>query len=180
MLRGKKVALRAVEADDLPVLDAELYTDVELRMVASGRAWTPASLEEVQIRHQAALEGSEDPSKVNFAVEELATGELAGDAQLWGIDTHNRAAHLGFTLRPTFRGRGLGVDTIRTLCDYGFRVRGLNRLQVDTLASNAASRAASEAAGFILEGQIRRAAWVAGEFVDEVIYGLLAEEWGRP
>jgi RimJ/RimL family protein N-acetyltransferase len=34
-------------------------------------------------------------------------------------------------------------------------------------------RAASRA-GFVHEGRLRRAAWVNGEFVDEVILGLLA------
>lgn len=69
---------------------------------------------------------------------ELASGELAGEALLWAIDLHNRTAHLGLSLRPACRGRGLGTDVVVALCEYGFAVRGLHRLQVDTLASNTA------------------------------------------
>jgi RimJ/RimL family protein N-acetyltransferase len=36
---------------------------------------------------------------------------------------------------------------------------------------------AAERAGFVREGTLRRAAWVTGEFVDEVILGLLAADW---
>ena len=54
------------------------------------------------------------------------------------IDLHYRRAHLGLSLRPAFRGRGLGTDMVVALCRYGFAVRGLHRLQVDTLASNTA------------------------------------------
>ena len=65
------------------------------------------------------------------------------------------------------------------LCDYGFAVRGLHRLQVDTLASNTAMIRAAARAGFVHEGTLRRAAWVNGEFADEVILGMLATDWAR-
>jgi RimJ/RimL family protein N-acetyltransferase len=75
------------------------------------------------------------------------------------------------------RGRGLGADVVRVLCHYGFVVRGLRRLQVDTLADNAAMIRAATRSGFVLEGTLRRAAWANGEFLDEVILGLLASDW---
>ena len=65
------------------------------------------------------------------------------------------------------------------LCDYGFRIRGLHRLQVDTLNDNQAMIKAALAAGFVTEGVTRRSAWVLGSFVDETVLGLLADEW-RP
>jgi RimJ/RimL family protein N-acetyltransferase len=66
-----------------------------------------------------------------FSVVELAGGQLAGGALLWAIDLHHRMAHLGVSLRSAFRGRGLGADVVVALCEYGFAVRGLHRLQVD-------------------------------------------------
>jgi RimJ/RimL family protein N-acetyltransferase len=112
-----------------------------------------------------------------FSVVELVGGELAGEALLWAIDLHNRMAHLGVSLRPAFRGRGLGADVVLALCEYGFAVRGLHRLQVDTLAGNTAMIRAATQAGFVPEGTLRRAAWVNGDFADEVILGLLAADW---
>ena len=98
-------------------------------------------------------------------------------ALLWGIDLHNRKANVGLALLPGCRQRGYATDVVQLLCGYGFRIRGLSRLQVDTLASNAPMIKAALRAGFTTEGTTRRSAWVAGEFVDEVILGLLAEEW---
>ena len=115
-----------------------------------------------------------------FSVVELASGDLAGEAVLWAIDTHNRSAHLGIALLPEFRGRGLGADVVRVLCEYGFAVLGLGRLQVETLADNTAMIAAAVKAGFTVEGTLRRSAWVYGTFTDEVVLGLLAEEWAPP
>lgn len=96
-----------------------------------------------------------------------------------GSDLHNRTAHLGMSLRPAFRGRGLGTGTVRVLCHYGFAVRGLQRLQVETLAANAAMRRATTRVGFVIECTLRGSAWAYGDFAGEVILGLLATEGSR-
>src|SRR3954454_13667816 len=51
-----------------------------------------------------------DTSVAVFSVVHLADDELVDDAVLWGIDTHNRSAHVGMSLLPAFRGQGLGRD----------------------------------------------------------------------
>jgi RimJ/RimL family protein N-acetyltransferase len=56
----------------------------------------------------------------------------------------------------------------------------MQRLQVETLAENAAMIAAAHRVGFVLEGRLRRSSWVYGSFRDEVLLGLLAEEWQDP
>lgn len=98
---------------------------------------------------------------------------------MWGIDQHNRSAHIGISLRPSFRGRGLGEDAVRVLCGYGFTVLGLNRLGIETLSDNSAMLRTAERVGFVREGVFRRAAWVNGEFLDEVLLGMLADEWSQ-
>ncbi len=89
---------------------------------------------------------------VRFSVVELATSELAGEAVVWSIDLHNRSAHLGLSLRPAFRGRHLGTDLVRVLVRYGFALRGLYRLQIETLADNHAMIGAALRAGFVPRG----------------------------
>jgi RimJ/RimL family protein N-acetyltransferase len=110
-------------------------------------------------------------------VTELATDRLAGEALLWGIDLHNRSAHLGLALLPACQGRGLGGDTVRVLCRYGFALRGLHRLQLETLSDNRAMIAAAERAGFTREGVTRGSSWVNGRWADDVIFGLLDTEF---
>ena len=111
---------------------------------------------------------------------ELATGGLAGESILWAIDLHNRSAHIGLSLLPAFRGQHLGTDVVRVLCRYGFALRGLHRLQIETLVDNHAMIGAATRAGFVAEGTLRGMAWVEGTFMDEVILGLLATDWQPP
>ena len=174
MLRAGKAGLRARDEADVAVLHAELYEDIATRMRADSRPWLPVPAGSAASPY--AVSEPRDDVAV-FSVVELASGELAGEALLWAVDLHNRTAHLGVSLRPAFRGRGLGADVVVALCEYGFAVRGLHRLQVDTLASNTAMVRAAERAGFVPEGRLRQAAWVNGEFADEVILGMLAAGW---
>lgn len=66
---------------------------------------------------------------------------------------------------------------VGTLCHYGFVVRSLQRLQIETLADNAAMLGSAERNGFVREGVLRSSAWVLGEFLDEVLLGLLVKDW---
>ena len=80
-------------------------------------------------------------------------------------------------MRPSFRGHGLGANVVRLLCYYGFAVRGMHRLQIETMADNAAMIAIATVAGFTREGTLRGVAWVDGDFADEAVLGMLAAEW---
>ncbi|MEU6480406.1 GNAT family protein [Streptomyces sp. NPDC047017] len=176
MLKGDKVGLRARHEDDIPILRTELYDDVVNASRAEGAPWRPIT------------PGAKDPrlvvddtvdKHVPFSVVESEGGTLIGAATLWGIDTHNRLAHIGVGLLPSARGKGYGTDVVAVLCHYGFVVRGLHRLQIETLSDNTAMLRSAERNGFVREGVLRSSAWVMGEFLDEVLLGLLAQDWRR-
>ena len=175
MLCGKKIGLRARHESDVMILQAGLYDDVATRVRADSRPWQPIPPDPAFSPYRV---GSLSDDVAFFSVVDLADGDsLAGEALLWGIDSHNRSAHLGVSLLPQCRGRSLGTDVVAVLCEYGFSIRGLHRLQVDTLADNQPMIGAATRAGFIAEGVRRDAAWASGAFLDEVILGLLADEW---
>ncbi|GAB3185525.1 RimJ/RimL family protein N-acetyltransferase [Micromonospora palomenae] len=174
MLRGTKVGLRARHEDDIPILRAELYDDVVNSSRAEGRPWRPISPGSKDSR---LVVDDKEEGHVPFSVVELDGGALVGTAVLWNIDNHNRSAHIGLGLRPSSRGKGYGTDVVAVLCHYGFIVRGLQRLQIETLSDNAAMLRSAERNGFVREGVLRSSAWVMGEFLDEVLLGLLVQDW---
>lgn len=175
MLRGSKVGLRARHDADIPVLQAELYDDVATRSRSDSRPWLPIPPGSAASPYIVA--DPTDGATACFSVVELTSNELAGEALLWRIDLHNRTAHIGISLRPVFHGRGLGTDVIRVLCHYGFALRGLHRLQIETLTDNAAMIRVAAKTGFTREGTLRNSAWGNGGFANEAVLGLLAAEW---
>ncbi len=181
MLRGKKVVLRARTRTDVAVFYREIAGDLTAAMLVSADPWIPVPVEKKLAAYDAEPPEDTDVTAAAFAVD-VARGEqggpmeLAGFATLWGIDPHNRRANIGISLRPGARGKGLASDVVRVLCDYAFRVRGLHRVQVNTLADNLPMRRAAQSAGFVQEGVLRGNAWVDGAFADEVVLGLLAAD----
>ncbi|HEY8081322.1 MAG TPA: GNAT family protein [Acidimicrobiales bacterium] len=175
MLHGPRLDLRARKEEDVAVLHADLYDDVETRSRTDGSAWRPRPVASSPYNP---VEPTEKVS--DFTVVERATGEVVGATLLWWIDTHNRSAHIGVGLRPAWRGKGYGTEIVTILCRYAFTVLGLHRLQIETLADNDAMIATAKAAGFQLEGTTRQSSWVLGGFRDDVVFGLLAEDWIDP
>lgn len=69
-------------------------------------------------------------------------------------------------------------DNVRLLaCGYAFRERRLNKVHEGVYAVNPASARVLEKVGFQQEGTLRQHAFVDGEYVDVLYYGLLAEEF---
>ena len=173
MLRGQVIGLRARLDSDIEVFETEMLNDWETRIRTDERPWRPIAPGSADSPYR----GADRDEVVRFSVVELATSELAGEALVWGIDLHNRSAHLGLGLRPAYRGRHLGTDLVRVLTWYGFALRGLHRLQVETLADNDAMISAALRAGFVREGILRQSAWLNGAFADIVVLGQLVPEW---
>ncbi|GAB3580628.1 hypothetical protein GCM10027579_07560 [Calidifontibacter terrae] len=168
------MVLRSRIEADVPVLHAELYEDVATRSRADLRPWRPLP---VTVSPFAVDAGSDHASL--FSVVERSSGDLAGEAVLWGIDRHNRSAHVGLALRPHFRGRRLGVDALNVLTGYGLHVLGMHRLQLETHSENAAMLAAATRLGYQREGRLRDAAWANGAFADQILMSILATDGRR-
>jgi RimJ/RimL family protein N-acetyltransferase len=173
MLHGETVALRARIDSDVAVLHTELYDDVATRMRGDNRPWLPLAADSL---HSPFRIGNSREDVAFFSVVERASSELVGEALVYAIDGHNRTGRVGLALRPAFRGRGLARETLALLCRYGFDVRGLNRLQLETLSDNEPMINTALSVGFVEEGRLRSSRSLGGNFGDEVVFGLLASE----
>lgn len=174
-LTGELVTLRTIEREDIETLhafDAAYDTWPELNYTP----FAPKSLHEVvaafEGEDESAYRGHDGFSPFAVVVDE----EVAGMCCFWGIDLHNRRAHLGIGIGEDFRGRGIGTDATRVMLRYGFVDRGLHRVQLEVLATNTAAIRAYEKAGFREDGRMRESAWVRGAFVDEIYMSVLSTD----
>ena len=125
----------------------------------SGRAW---------------IEGAELP--VAIAVPAPEGWQLVGTAGL-RISRHTRTGDAWYWIDAAFEGRGLVSRAMTTLLDQAFGPLGLARVTVHTDAANQRSRALAARLGFTEEGLHRQAITIGDQRHDEVVYGLLADEW---
>jgi RimJ/RimL family protein N-acetyltransferase len=112
-----------------------------------------------------------------FAVELRSSGQLVGDCAMKPDADDPRQCELGFTIAPEHQGQGYATEAAGLLLDYLFGARGKHRVHASCDARNAASAAVLERLGMRREGHLRQSTWAKGEWTDDLLYGLLREEW---
>jgi RimJ/RimL family protein N-acetyltransferase len=102
-------------------------------------------------------------------------GGVIGDCGLHFLD--DRQAEVGVTLDPAHQGRGYATEAVRAVLGYLFGTLGKHRVVATTDVRNRPAAALFERLGFRREAHYVRNVWFKGEWGDEFLYALLAEEW---
>ena len=164
------VRLRRATADDVPFLVRLVGDDDVAPFLAAIRA---ASAEDVA----AEVERSDrEPDAFGVVVIEV-DGSPAGTASWERVNRRSRIASVGgLALDGAFRGRGLGTDAVRALQRHLLEEVGFHRIQMEIYGFNERALRHAERAGWIREGVRRKAYWRNDEWVDGVLFGLVAED----
>jgi RimJ/RimL family protein N-acetyltransferase len=102
-------------------------------------------------------------------------GTLAGDVAV-GLDADGHVGRVGYTLARAAQGRGLGAEAVGAVVDRLFATLGAHRVEASIDGRNLASARLLERLGFEHEGTSPSAVWDKGEWVDDVRYGISAQQ----
>ncbi|KAI0394422.1 putative GNAT family acetyltransferase [Xylariaceae sp. FL0594] len=131
---------------------------------------TPAS-EEGQSKSKAETEGgsgSED------------SGEPVGILTLKALPPSHaphRWTDVGIDIARRHRGKGYGAEAIRWSLWWAFQMAGLHRVQIQAFSFNAGAMKLYQRLGFKEEGRLREHMWFDGGWHDNMIYGMLEDDW---
>ena len=167
------VSIRRARPDDAAFL-VELFTheDVEPFLAAV----RPKDLESV--REEIERSESDREAFGVFVIE--VDGEAAGTMHFERSNKRSRIADLGgLAIHPDFRGRKVGDQAARQFQRHLLRDLGFHRLQMEIYGFNERAMRHAERAGFTREGVRRKAYWRNEEWVDGVLFGLVAEDLTR-
>jgi RimJ/RimL family protein N-acetyltransferase/N-acetylglutamate synthase-like GNAT family acetyltransferase len=135
--------------------------------VARFQAWTvPYTMQQA---HALALDGQ-------LALRE--SGRLVGDAMIAPVPAVAHAAEVGISLAPAAQGRGLAREAMTAMVD-AIIAAGRAKVVAYVDARNAASLALFDRLGFRREGHLHHS-YAADGLVDEILFGLTADQWRRP
>lgn len=124
------------------------------------------------------IDGTQLPTVIAVAVDD--GWQLVGSAGL-RVNGYTESAAAGYWIDGGYEGRGLVTRAMTALLGQAFGPLRLRRVTLHIDSSNERSRAVATRLGFTEEGVQRQAIAVLGEWRDDVIYGLLADEWrARP
>ena len=173
-LHGEKVRFRELRTEDLPDL-VRWWRNPEMALLQNYSV-TPQPEDTVADMFRS-WSTNTGPGGVGFSVVDADTDVLIGHVTLYGASLPVRAATLAVLIGPDHVDRGYGTDAVRLLTNFGFREMGLHRIELRVFAYNERARAVYRKVGYVEEGTRRGVAFHDGEFHDEVIMAVLAEEW---
>lgn len=169
------LGLRPLEAGDA----AELYGLVKAN--PDLEEWMPWAAEQDLAATERFIAVAEEQLRDGKGFQAAIEPEegIVGVVGLHTIDWVNRNTSIGYWLAEGARGRGLMTNAVRALLDHAFHELELHRIEIHCAPENRPSRAIPERLGFREEAHLRETELVGGRYLDSVVYGMLAEEWGR-
>lgn len=109
----------------------------------------------------------------------IRQGRIAGVLGFHRIDWENLSTTIGYWIAEAAQGHGTVTRAVAALVEHAFRVWDLNRIEIRAAVENERSRAIPRRLGFVEEGVLRQSERLGDQFVDHVVYSMLADEWSR-
>jgi RimJ/RimL family protein N-acetyltransferase len=171
MIRGKKTRLRALRHDDLAHF-VRWINDPEVRRFMVIRY--PLSMTEEEQWWQGFLERVDD----HILAIETEDGTYIGNIGLHNLEWENRQAMLGIVIGDkNYWGQGYGTDAVRAVLRWAFDYLNLNRVWLTVYDYNERAFRCYAKCGFRHEGTMRQAKYADGEYHDELMMGILRDEF---
>jgi len=166
-----------------PFTDADLdalYAYQRLPEVARYLMWPARDREQVATALKYRVEHptlEKEGDVLVLAVEHQETGALLGDVNLAWVSTQHRTGEFGFVFDPRHHGKGYAREAATEILRLGFEQLGLHRIIGRADARNGASTGLLTRLGLRKEAHFVKNELVKGEWTDEVVFAMLAEEW---
>ena len=173
VLRGSMVTLRDLRMSDAPSLFAMLTTEEVSRFISP----PPATLDAFERFIAWTLRQRIAGTYVCFAVTLAGSDTAIGIFQLRELNRDFATAEWGFAIGSPFWGTGVFPGAAELLMAFAFDVVGVHRLEARAAVRNGRGNGALRKLGAVQEGVLRRSFLKNGEYLDQVLWTILDEEW---
>lgn len=115
--------------------------------------------------------------RAELVIVDTVSGTPAGEIGLFYHEPQTGQAMLGYSMLPTWRGRGYATRAVALVALWAFAETGIARLVAGTLPDNVGSQRVLQKAGFRREGYLRsRLPGAHGLRNDDVQFALIAAD----
>ena len=137
---------------------------------------TRADCERAVARNSGLTPWGRDGDHVRFAVSPRGSRELAGEIVLTLTDAGSAQVEIGWGVHPDHAGKGYASEAARAALEFAFAELGAHRVSASLDALNVSSAKVCERIGMRLEATLRESHHQLGEWRDELVYAILADE----
>lgn len=172
MIKGTFVYLRFIKEEDMESIYMSCQDEEFLYMTGTRKIFT---LDEIIKSYK---QFSKDPTRYDFAICLVDTDEIIGDLSIVDIDQDNKKAGFRISLHSkNTLNKGYGTEATQLALKFTFEELKLNRLELEVFSHNVRGIKAYEKAGFKKEGTLRQSLYMNNKYSDEVLMGMLQEDY---
>jgi RimJ/RimL family protein N-acetyltransferase len=174
-LTAKLVTLREPTSSDLrPLIDL-------LSLVDASRFGLEEPVSEIAVQQMLDRMARERSAGLAFTyvVTIPSTRALVGLVQTRQIDLSWESAEWECTIAPSWRGTGVFLETARLVGSFAFGTVGVHRLEARVLLQNGRANGALRKLGAVQEGILRESMRRGNDYLDQVLWSVLKEDWGE-
>ena len=172
VLEGAMLTLRELRLSDAPNLFAMLATGEAAQFVST----PPTSVIGVERFIEWTIAERANGAHACFGIVPHGMTDAVGIIQIRQSEVHFRNAEWGFALGAAFWGRGLFAEAAQLALDFAFDVLRIHRLEARAAVRNGRGNGALRKVGAVQEGILRRAFFRNGEYLDQVLWTILASD----
>jgi len=173
VLSGEKVTLRELRLSDAPSLLAMLSTEEVARFISPPPTTVEGFERFISWTHRERAAGR----YACYAVVPHGMDTAIGIFQVRELEPGFATAEWGFAIGSPFWGTGVFGEAARLTLEFAFTVLGVHRLEARAAAMNGRGNGALMKAGAVREGVLRKAFLNRGEYLDQVLWSIVREDW---
>jgi RimJ/RimL family protein N-acetyltransferase len=170
---GRKVTLRELEISDAAALFAMLTPEEVSRFISP----PPATVEGFERFIIWARAERAAGRYACFVVVPHGMDSAVGLFQVRQLEAGFATAEWGFALGSAFWGTGMFTDGGQMVVDFAVETLNVGRLEARACVANGRGNGALRKLGAVQEGVLRRSFLKNGQFLDQMLWSILADEW---
>lgn len=173
VLGGTQVTLRELRASDAPSLFALLTTEEVTRFISP----PPPTVEGFAKFIAWTLRQRTAGTYACFAVTLKGRDTAIGIFQVRETEPGFGTGEWGFAIGSPFWGTGVFQEAAELVLAFAFETVGVHRLEARSAVRNGRGNGALRKLGAVQEGLLRKSFLRDGEYLDQVLYGIVDEDW---
>jgi [ribosomal protein S5]-alanine N-acetyltransferase len=173
VLTNKGVTLRELRITDAQSLFAMLTTEEVSRFISP----PPSTVEGFERFIAWTIRQRELGTYACFAVTVEGSDTAIGIFQVRELEPSFQTAEWGFAIGSPYWGTGVFQKGAELVINFAFDTVGIHRLEARAAVRNGRGNGALRKIGAVQEGVLRKSFYRNGEYLDQVMWTILDEDW---
>lgn len=177
LLKTERLNLRPVNLNDSEKI-LRYRSDAKTNQY---QGWIPETLDDVKefIDQKVCNQIDVIDTWSQFVVIKKDDNLLIGDIGIHFLDEEKKQVEIGFTLDKEQQGKGYATEAVIAIINYLFQKLNKRRITASIDPRNINSIKLVERLGFRKEAHFKESIFHNGEWLDDVVYAILKDEWKK-